>query len=56
MHRMTVTLPKKQVKKIDQYRELESRNSFIKKAIWEYIIENIDRIGEKIYGKNKTND
>ena len=50
MHRMIVTLPKRQVKRIDQYRELESRNACIKKVIREYILKNIDEIG----GKNET--
>ena len=50
MHRMILTLQEKQVKKIDHYRELTSRNSFIRNAIKEYIDGNINRIGEKIQG------
>ena len=50
MHRMTVIMPSDQIEKIDQHRELESKNSFIKRAIWEYTIKNIDKIG----GKDET--
>lgn len=39
MHRMILILPKKTVQKLDQYRELESRNTIIRKAIREFIIK-----------------
>jgi len=49
---MTVIMPIEQIGKIDQYRELESRNEIIRKAVRLFIIEK----GVEIYGKYKTND
>lgn len=53
MHRMKVTMPKDQVEKIDQYRELESRNVVIKKALREFIIKRGERY--KCYPQREKN-